>query len=375
MQTEREHQNLRVLFLADGLAPFVLGGMQQHSTQLVKHLAPLVERITLMHCGPLNGEVPPSNEVLAELGNQDNVDVIGLPFRDDGFLPGHYIRASLRVSRAFCEAIGDRLSSYDAVYAQGLMGDAFLDKHPKVLVNLHGLEMFQPSYSLTERLGKQLMTGVFRRQIRKAWRMVSLGGQLTDILVEQGAIPENIAVIPNAIESKWILSQEEIEAKAAKRSADSIKFVMVGRNECRKGLHILQAAMRSLEQPIELHMIGDWPQWDAGIHCVVHHGVIREKQELMATLDKCDVLLLPSLSEGMPTVVLEAKARGLRVIATDVGAMSELENSLIKPNNPGELAKEIKHYTSTKRLMIESELEENFKWNKVGKKTIETLER
>ena len=60
---------------------------------------------------------------------------------------------------------------------------------------------------------------------------------------------------------------------------------------------------------------------------------------------------------------------------TDVGAMSELENSLIKPNNPGELAKEIKHYTSTKRLMIESELEENFKWNKVGKKTIETLER
>ena len=122
-------------------------------------------------------------------------------------------------------------------------------------------------------------------------------------------------------------------------------------------------------------MIGDWPEWDTGIHHVIHHGVIRDRQKLMATLDECDVLLLPSLSEGMPIVVLEAKARGLRVIATDVGAMSELENSLIKPNNPGELAKEIKHYTSTKRLMIESELEENFKWNKVGKKTIETLER
>ena len=71
-------------------------------------------------------------------------------------------------------------------------------------------------------------------------------------------------VIPNGIESKWILSHEEIEAKAAKRSADSIKFVMVGRNEYRKGLHILQESMRSLEQPIELHMIGDWPHWDAG---------------------------------------------------------------------------------------------------------------
>ena len=324
MQLQKEKRKLRVLFLADGLAPFVLGGMQQHSTQLVKQMAPLVESITLMHCGVLNGDVPTSDEVLAELGNPDNVEVLGLPFTDRGLFPGHYIRASLRVSRSFYEAIGDRLSNYDAVYAQGLMGDAFLDQHPKVMVNLHGLEMFQPSFSWRERLGKQLMKGVFRRQIRKAWRVVSLGGQLTDILVEQGAIRENIVVIPNAIESKWILSQEEIEAKAAKRSADSIKFVMVGRNEYRKGLHILQAAMRSLEQPIELHMIGDWPRWDAGIHCIVHHGVIRDKQKLMATLDECDVLLLPSLSEGMPTVVLEAAGRGLKVLTADVGAVSEI---------------------------------------------------
>ena len=327
MENRAKKCKLRLLFLADGLAPFVLGGMQQHSTQLVKHMAPLVERITLLHCGELNGNVPASDEVLAELGNPDNVDVVGLPFTDRGVLPGHYIRSSLRVSRSFCEAIGDRLSNYDAVYAQGLMGDAFLNKHPKVMVNLHGLEMFQPSFSWRERLGKQLMKGFSRRQIRRAWRVVSLGGQLTDILVEQGAIRENIAVIPNAIESKWILSREEIEVKAAKRGMDSIKFVMVGRNEYRKGLHILQAAMRSLEQPIELHMVGDWPYWDTGIHCVVYHGVIRDKQKLMATLDDCDVLLLPSLSEGMPTVLLEAAGRGLRVLAANVGAVSEIVGS------------------------------------------------
>ena len=83
---------------------------------------------------------------------------------------------------------------------------------------------------------------------------------------------------------------------------------MVGRNEYRKGLHILQAAMRSLEQPIELQMIGDWPYWDAGIHCVVHHGVIRDKQKLMATLD--DVRRAVG---GLPTVV---RGNGLQVIGT-----------------------------------------------------------
>lgn len=363
MQTEREHRNLRLLFLTDGLAPFVLGGMQQHSTQLVKHMAPLVESITLVHCGDLNENVPTSNEVLAELGNPDNVEVLGLPFTDRGLFPGHYIRASLRVSRSFYEAIGDRLSNYDAVYAQGLMGDAFLNKHPKVMVNLHGLEMFQPSYSWRERLGKQLMKGVFRHQIRKAWRVVSLGGQLTDILVEQGADLTSISVIPNGIESKWILSHEEIEKKAAKRSADSIKFVMVGRNEYRKGLHILKAAMRSLEQPIELQMIGDWPHWDAGIHCVVHHGVIRDKQKLMATLDECDVLLLPSLSEGMPTVVLEAKARGLHVIASDVGAVSEVQEDLIPPNNHEQLAKRILEFEADP---VKAILVSNFNWEQIA---------
>ena len=294
---------------------------------------------------------------------------------DRGLFPGHYIRASIRVSRSFCEAIGGGLNSYDAVYAQGLMGDAFLDKHPKVMVNLHGLEMFQPSYSWRERLGKQLLKGVFRRQIRKAWSVVSLGGQLTDILVEQGAIHENIVVIPNAIESKWILTREEIEVKMAKRSADSIKFVMVGRNEYRKGLHILQEAMRSLEQPIELHMIGDWPYWDAGIHCVVHHGVIRDKQKLMATLDECDVLLLPSLSEGMPTVVLEAMARGLHVIATDVGALAELIDNRIEPQNSQELANAISKIARIRKSDVKTREFKRFEWSLIASATLKLIQK
>ena len=338
MQTEREHQNLRVLFLADGLAPFVLGGMQQHSTHLVKHLAPLVERITLMHCGPLNGEVAPSNEVLAELGNQDNVDVIGLPFRDDGFLPGHYIRASLRVSRAFCEVIGDRLSSYDAVYAQGLMGDAFLDKHPKVLVNLHGLNMFQQSFSLADKFAKLLLQPVFRKQVKKAWRNVSLGGNLFAILEREGARRDSITEIPNGIESSWILTEEERQERYDKRKNSNLRFVMIGRNDFVKGLHVLQAAMDLLTSPIELHMIGDWPKWNTGIHHVIYHGVIRDKTKLMATLDECDVLLMPSLSEGMPTVALEAMARGLQIIGANVGAMNTMRVKTFPPGEAKQLA-------------------------------------
>ena len=62
----------------------------------------------------------------------------------------------------------------------------------------------------------------------------------------------------------------------------------------------------------------------------------------MVTLDECDVLLLPSLSEGMPTVVLEAMARGLKIIGTDVGAMSELQEDLISHGNTRRLTDAIR---------------------------------
>jgi glycosyltransferase involved in cell wall biosynthesis len=371
MKTEREHRNLRVLFLADGLAPFVLGGMQQHSTQLVKHMAPLVESITLVHCGELNGNFPASDEVLAELGDPDNVDVVGLPFRDDGFLPGHYIRASLRMSRSFYEAIGDRLNSYDSVYAQGLMGDAFLDKHPKVLVNLHGLNMFQQSFSLSEKFTKRLLKPIFKKQILKAWRNVSLGGKLFVILEKEGVPKDSIIEIPNGIESSWILTEEERKERYEKRKKGKLRFVMVGRSDFVKGLHVLNAAMGLLKRPIELHMIGDWPEWGTGIHDVIYHGVIRDKTELMVTLDECDVLLIPSLSEGMPTVALEAMARGLQVIGADVGAMSKLGIEVFHPGDSEQLAcsmSRIKLKLDTDNFPVE------YTWGKVAKLTCACLQ-
>ena len=323
---------MRILFLSDGLAPFVIGGMQQHSTQLIAHLAPLVERITLCHCGAPNAPVPEDADVLAVLRNPQNVDVIGIPFVDEGRFPGHYVRASLRLSQRYKLAVSD-LSVYDAIYAQGLMGDAFLGQHPKVLVNLHGLEMFQRSFNWREMLEKRLLRPTFRKQLRGSWKNVSLGGRLTGIIHQQDGGRNSAVVLPNGIAHDWLLSKKEELQRDQRIHGQKRKYVMVGRNEFRKGLHVLQQAMELLPDPIELHMIGDWPRWNPGVHSVVYHGVVRDPKLLKKKLDACDVMLLPSLSEGMPTVVLEALARGLDVIATDVGAVGELVEGLVPPGD------------------------------------------
>ena len=63
-------------------------------------------------------------------------------------------------------------------------------------------------------------------------------------------------------------------------------------------------------------------------------------------MQQSDVLLLPSLEEGIANVVLEAMAIGLPVISTDCGGMKELVedgiNGMITPmRNPREIAKSI----------------------------------
>jgi len=55
---------------------------------------------------------------------------------------------------------------------------------------------------------------------------------------------------------------------------------------------------------------------------ISYAGEIRDENKVRQQIDECDCLVCPSYAEGMPTVILEAMARGLAIIATDVGAVS-----------------------------------------------------
>ena len=48
-----------------------------------------------------------------------------------------------------------------------------------------------------------MMRPLFSKQIRKAWKTVSLGGRLSDILVANGATKEQIVVVPNGVDDFW----------------------------------------------------------------------------------------------------------------------------------------------------------------------------
>jgi glycosyltransferase involved in cell wall biosynthesis len=118
-----------------------------------------------------------------------------------------------------------------------------------------------------------------------------------------------------------------------------------------KGHHLAIEALASGHAPAEadLHILGEGPRREAlaalaaarGVQGRVHLlGYRRNAYDYIAN---CDVLLMPSLHEGLPYTLLEAMALGVPVIASRVGGLAEVVQDgatglLVRRDDTGELA-------------------------------------
>lgn len=134
---------------------------------------------------------------------------------------------------------------------------------------------------------------------------------------------------------------------------DRVKFVYVAAMvQAYKGHDVLlKAAQILLERTsrFEVVLVGGGAlkagyqqmAFDLGVSSYVQFaGQIDSRDELRSILDSTDIFVIPSRAEGLPRAVVEAMARGLPVIGTDVGGMFELVPSerLVQPDSPQALA-------------------------------------
>jgi glycosyltransferase involved in cell wall biosynthesis len=106
---------------------------------------------------------------------------------------------------------------------------------------------------------------------------------------------------------------------------------------------------------LRLVLVGDGPlrqalgrlSQDLGISDRVVFAGKRDHAEVALWMNAADVFCLPSLREGHPNVVMEALACGTPVVASDVGAVSEILSSetglLVPPANAQRLAEALRH--------------------------------
>jgi len=142
----------------------------------------------------------------------------------------------------------------------------------------------------------------------------------------------------------------------------ALRVVTVGWLRWMKGHEYALTALRELLDrgvPVELDIVGGVPDAVVGssgedrriAHTIADLGLGAHVRlhgdlptaEVIERLRAADVLLHPSVSEGLPTVLVEALACGLPVVATDVGGVSELvtdgvEGFVIPPRDPAAIA-------------------------------------
>lgn len=114
--------------------------------------------------------------------------------------------------------------------------------------------------------------------------------------------------------------------KRVRQAGEPFRLLYIGAWKKLKGVDLLAPIMRELGNGFELHYTGgpaaeksktDMPgnMYDL--------GRINQK-EVIEAMQKSDIFLLPTRSEGLPFVAIEAMACGLPVLATDCSSLPEI---------------------------------------------------
>jgi glycosyltransferase involved in cell wall biosynthesis len=190
--------------------------------------------------------------------------------------------------------------------------------------------------------------------LKSADGIVAVSCDLRDQMVRLGAAPHRIRVIYNGLEGSLFRPgcKQEARRTIGLTGARS-QLLFVGNLVPVKGIDVLLracAVLRSGGQNVQLNIVGEGllkpnlieQARSLGIEDDVRwHGSIAQA-ELPNWYRAADMLVLPSRSEGVPNVLLEATGCNTPWVATRVGGIPEIEhlgsNQLVPSESPEALA-------------------------------------
>jgi glycosyltransferase involved in cell wall biosynthesis len=209
-----------------------------------------------------------------------------------------------------------------------------------------------------------------RMILRTFSRIIAVSSEIRATLIRSGCDPRRVRVVLNGIDPREFRRAEDVASRIrASLGADPGDVVLgaVGRLERQKRFDVLLDAMKLLlaHRPrLRLFVAGDGSLRRDLEDQVRRLGLADRCQLLGHRPDVCEVyqafevLVQSSDYEGTPTVLVEAMALEIPVVATDVGGTRELlqqgiHGLLVPPRDPAALAAAIEKTLDDRRTTAE----------------------
>ncbi len=209
-------------------------------------------------------------------------------------------------------------------------------------------------------------------------KVLSVSEDLKLHIVNLGISEDKVSVVPNGVDTEKFKPAGKEYARGLLNLPQNKKMVLfVGALRKIKGVdYLIEAAKNVVDANTELYMVGR----DDGLKkslekraqelkiadCIKFIGPVNH-EDIPLWISASDILVLPSLSEGRPNVVLEALACEVPVVATNVGGIPELmvngeTGYLVPAKNPVELSEKVN------KLLEDGDL--RVRMGKLGRKSI-----
>lgn len=255
----------------------------------------------------------------------------------------------------------------NSVYSHAEEISYWIDPGMTILYHMHGSTnalIKAKNKFFRNRLFREFWKKIREKNIQKATRIIAID-QLCYRLTEKQNAEGKTIIIPNFVDTNVFYHDEKHSPLLDNISGKILLFI--GRLEEVKGLELFADTLLELNrrepeswkgvfvgrgtyEPVIKKYISD-----ASANSLFYFtGPVFEQDELRRIYNTASVLMISSLYEGIPMVILESLACGTPVVSTNVGGVRDLiaDGStcfVIDNRNPSEFADVVQHITKSEK--------------------------
>ncbi len=240
--------------------------------------------------------------------------------------------------------------SYDLVHAHygfySALPFAILKKKPLV-VTFHGGDALHEPYR------NQVYYYLQKFVVSRADRIIAVSKEIKKALIDNlNAHPDRITIISCGVNTTLFCHVDKVTARNKLNLSKSGRIILfVGTASYKKGVDIICECAKLLPN-MDFVLLGHG-NLDTDLPNCIFLGP-KPHEQIPLWMNAADIFLLPSRTEGMPVVLLEACSCGVPVIASAVGGIPDIIDSgkngfIVRTHNPKDYVGVIRELVSNRQ--------------------------